>query len=765
MRATILLLLALSSPAFAQDSTGIHKVGQYTFNTWNSFDVKAYSPPYLYVNTGHNGLKILDASAPDSLWLAGEYRSDFRVSSVIVDNSRAYLTKDYRHIRVLDVSDPSTPQLLHADLDLGYWSYFNDIQVHNEVLFFPIQRDSLDSCGMRIYDVTDLDEVRLMDEFRGVRVQDYLVDQNRLFLIGHWSDDPHIPNQLSIYDVSDPANAQMLGNMNFTIPNYGLKRSGNYLFIGSGTSGFVSIDISDEANPHLAYRHPGQFAHNYVAIGANEHTAFFSDQRLVDAYLDGPIVAFDFSNPEQLERVGNLSAIQNYTNVFVGGNRVIAARYPYQRIVLLDVTNPAQPLVQGTFNPSTNIIEPLLVENRLYYIDDCRGFGILDMSDPTHPDSLSYLPALGEPNRKHPIAKLLYQDDKIHIAYQFIDRRYEYGMMTIDVRDDRNPRLVFDGRMPKINDWVLYGITLLTADSSGVVSVYTVDQGNHIVRIGEFRDRRDGKIYNLCRAGDFFYGLQGYPNQREPQRTEELELLMLDASNPFQINVADWREAPSRPVGMFPTSLKARGSYLYLGCQTIWLSRIANHQRPGPCFQTRIYGGSYFDVVGDRYIIEGGASQLIVWSLRNAIGLPDSGRVVGEYGIEEERRFGEVAASGNIVAAMYGDTLGIFDITELMHRLEVESPEELPPVTPSVTAFPNPFNSTTTLTYTAPSSEWTKMEIVDIRGRVVSELASGRVSAGRHTVTWNAEGVPAGVYVVRLEAGTAKTAKKVVLLK
>ncbi len=78
---------------------------------------------------------------------------------------------------------------------------------------------------------------------------------------------------------------------------------------------------------------------------------------------------------------------------------------------------------------------------------------------------------------------------------------------------------------------------------------------------------------------------------------------------------------------------------------------------------------------------------------------------------------------------------------------------------------PNPFNSSTTIRFGLDKSAPTRLTIFGLDGRLVSELARGRMSAGEHSVVWNAEGVPAGVYIVRLEGDRGVRTTKAVLLK
>ena len=94
---------------------------------------------------------------------------------------------------------------------------------------------------------------------------------------------------------------------------------------------------------------------------------------------------------------------------------------------------------------------------------------------------------------------------------------------------------------------------------------------------------------------------------------------------------------------------------------------------------------------------------------------------------------------------------------------------------------PNPFNSSTTITFGLDESAPTRLAVFDLSGSLVAELLDrqGRLSYGaggkitppaiaggdRRTVVWEAGEVPAGVYLVRLEAGGEFATRKVVLMR
>jgi hypothetical protein len=47
----------------------------------------------------------------------------------------------------------------------------------------------------------------------------------------------------------------------------------------------------------------------------------------------------------------------------------------------------------------------------------------------------------------------------------------------------------------------------------------------------------------------------------------------------------------------------------------------------------------------------------------------------------------------------------------------------------------------------------------------VAVLVDGTVEAGRHTALWDATGMPSGMYVYRLEAGSYQEQRSMILLK
>lgn len=88
---------------------------------------------------------------------------------------------------------------------------------------------------------------------------------------------------------------------------------------------------------------------------------------------------------------------------------------------------------------------------------------------------------------------------------------------------------------------------------------------------------------------------------------------------------------------------------------------------------------------------------------------------------------------------------------------------------------PNPFNPTTTLSFTLPAPGLVKLEVFDINGRSVGARRASPVGfgesdlqwypAGSHEVTFDGSDPPSGIYFARLTAGDWSAMQKMVLLK
>jgi hypothetical protein len=96
--------------------------------------------------------------------------------------------------------------------------------------------------------------------------------------------------------------------------------------------------------------------------------------------------------------------------------------------------------------------------------------------------------------------------------------------------------------------------------------------------------------------------------------------------------------------------------------------------------------------------------------------------------------------------------------------------DALPRVTKLDACYPNPFNPQTKVSFRLAKSDQVKVEVFDLAGSRVTELANQTFGAGSHTLVWNGcddhgQAMPSGPYFVRLSAGISVESRKVMLIK
>jgi hypothetical protein len=83
---------------------------------------------------------------------------------------------------------------------------------------------------------------------------------------------------------------------------------------------------------------------------------------------------------------------------------------------------------------------------------------------------------------------------------------------------------------------------------------------------------------------------------------------------------------------------------------------------------------------------------------------------------------------------------------------------------------PNPFNPATEIAFTLPAGGPARLDVVDLRGRIVRTLASGELAAGPHRIRWDGRDdagrlAAAGTYLARLATPRRTATAKITLAK
>lgn len=200
-----------------------------------------------------------------------------------------------------------------------------------------------------------------------------------LALMVNWS------QGLSIVDVSDPANLQARGKVDF--PFIGsLAVQGDFAFAGKVTNGgeLAVFTIADPDHPRLI----NSIATSQTFDVAIRGNLLFSAEGSFGA--EGGLWIFDISNPEQPLVLAKLTGIcADATGVDVDADRGLAvlACGSDGRLLVIDVSNPTQPQLLSDYasSPDFNIAWSVRLSGNHALFGHDLGLDLVDLRDPLAP--------------------------------------------------------------------------------------------------------------------------------------------------------------------------------------------------------------------------------------------------------------------------------------------------------------------------------------------------------------------------------------------
>ncbi|MBN8545883.1 MAG: choice-of-anchor A family protein [Ignavibacteria bacterium] len=79
--------------------------------------------------------------------------------------------------------------------------------------------------------------------------------------------------------------------------------------------------------------------------------------------------------------------------------------------------------------------------------------------------------------------------------------------------------------------------------------------------------------------------------------------------------------------------------------------------------------------------------------------------------------------------------------------------------------YPNPFNPSTRINVSIPKDGFYEVSVFSITGELVAKLAAEQLTAGVHSLDFNASNLPSGIYIYRLTGNDVSITRKMTLMK
>jgi len=665
---------------------------------------------YAYCSA-EGGLMILDISDPENIIPIGGTPFIYNGWDLSVSENHAYVTAYMEHLSfaIVDISDPHNPIILSTLDSTGYG---------------PIAYLS--------------NHVYVVDRYEGLR----------------------------IIDVSDPHNPRIVGAYLDDYEHWDIAVSGSYAYLALAEDGLEILDITDPLDPSLVSHYDSPID-NFAAC------VFISDTY---AYIGGWFLEIvDISVPSEPVYTGHYEPAFGIWDICVDGDYLYGiggTDIGDHQFVIVNVEDPNNPYGVGEYFTGwfTDISN---VEHQVYISGRSEALTIIDVSVPVSPDFLGAYEVYGG------LSAIAVSQN-----YAYAATNVRGSFFTIDVSDYSSPVVrqinnisgnVFE---VDIEDNYLYV-------SSGNIQIYDISETDSPVFAGEYMG--PSQIYGVDVQGQYAYvtpvwdGLQivdisdpgnpflvgecplvgpfqvfvrenlAFVTEREPG----LGLAIVDVSNSVNPVLIGRCETP-----LYARRLYIEGEYAYVTVETygIEIIDISDPYHPVAVsnYHTRDATGDVF--VQDNYaFVTAGDEGLLILDVSD----PLTPVLITTYNNGTRAATCHVIDDYIFLGCSYSMIILRFDTESGV----VEEIAQLPDEYFLYQNFPNPFNPTTTISYSIPEQSDIRIEVYNIIGQRVATLLDGNKQAGNHSIVWQADNHPSGVYFARLEAGGRSETVKIELLR
>jgi len=717
--ALLFLVVTLSPPVTAMDCLEYesypHWISQLDTRVWTADIIVRDNLAYLADRTG--GVAIIDIRHPLEPELVGELVGSIQIGwsasadALALSGDHLFVADgSHRLIHVLNVADPTEPYLV-TQVDTG--EFPKNLAIFGNTLYAAVQ-----NTGVEIFDITD----------------------------------PTAPLPIGLQSAPFNNNVKVFDNL---------------LFVATMDQGLLIFDLDNPAVPSFQSLVPALDEGETYDIAVLDHLAYVTGSF-------GTMIV-DIADPTEATMVGSIS--ETALSITIDGHQ---AYLPFAGIGVLDLTDPLNPVpVTHLPQPSMSlfaIIRKVVVRDGLAYTAaDDAGLMIANVVKPMAPPSI---PTMVLPQAAERIRSW---DHYALVADQ------SAGLLVVDLADPMNPDLASTLDTENALAVITHGNLAYLADGGDGLKVIDLTDPTDPLLIGHL-DTYSRVASGLALEDGLIYlatGLSGLKiidvsdpaapfTRGEIATTDRAQDVCLNgdlayvADNLGGLQVVDISH-PEAPWILDVVDLPGRQQSLLLDGQTLYIGGI-------------ITGLRAFDVSTPDL------PELVGWLPIEAQDLALAGDqllAAGSDGVSMIDCSDPAALATVGFLPMMGDGAAVMiaedfilasgNTMQLAPRpcpvvTGIEEGLPSPAIWASLSGHPNPFNPRLEITFELSTPQAVRLEIYDLAGRRVAQLASDLHAAEIHRASWNGRDqqgrdLPSGGYFVVLRGEHDLISRQVTLVR
>lgn len=722
----VMMMMIISSQCY----TVYHKISESSlsfFTSWIEIDNNL-----AIIGTDeqptNNIVIFVDITNPENPLILEELYNFHQVNNIAIKDSVAYVS-DNNSLKLINYNDLNDIMINTYYSDTGV----NFVYIYNDYAVFVYDG------GFQIINVSNaFSPQEIISIPTGFNIRRAKIIENLLYLL--------VDDGIKIYDISQINDPLLLGQYTddfFMLDSFDIYDNKAYI---AGWEGLFLVDISDPAEPHL--------------IGSNQNILTPSNISIQDGILYVCDFLYGFSMFD-IENFNDLILVNTYSTPretvhYATQDRILYLLDWSYGLQVVNMDESANPYELNRYFDEFSYIEDLeFTDDYIYYADMMDGLGIYERNNPEEPIYLT---------GNEMGTSIIYDNDIVYLSYR-TGSDFSVGIKIYDVSIPESPELINtimtdNYQTRKIGDYLIfingiYSIKILdVSNPSNPTYVSSITNDYHIV---SYQIKNNLLFANTHDSYDNIIEIYDISDITNP---ESISSVSIDY-RVFDLNVFE----DVLYAGYYNLSWYGSASgYFIIDISDPLIPTIVNEfyvhspNNRGIGFGSIICNLSGTDLV----IADNRSNRLLTY---------DATDVTNPI-LQDEFRWNLQTSSLDFDGEILVLNNWVNGITELNwnHFLSVNEnviiAKEI-----LLDNYPNPFNPTTTISFSIPKESKIILSVYNIKGQKVKTVSNNIFQSGYHSLIWNGDNesgemVSSGVYLYKLNVnGKNEVIKKCMLLK